>query len=167
MPARVFSVQQGELVALLGSIHPFPSKEFFSPSAVFLLAFFTLSFFILFPVHLYPRGGGGCISCPAPLPAARPPLAGGQGAAPVRWLLPAAFSPCPCPAVLWRWPPALGKLIWPRRWLRGRAECLSQRQAASTPGRCWDPLPHSTCAERRVYWLAALVCLQAQPRRKA
>lgn len=134
MPPRVYS-------SLNWSSYQETSTPFLlrssSPSSLFLLAFFTLAFFILFPVHFHPRGGGGgCVSCPALLPAACPLLHGGQGVVPVRWLLPAAFSPCLCPAVQRRWPQALGKLLWPRRWLRRSPK---SKQAASTPGPCSQP----------------------------
>ena len=76
MPARVSSVQQGASVKLLGSIHPFPSKEFFPECCVslgFLHFLFLSSFQSIFPWFM------GCASCSALCP----PHTGGPHASPL------------------------------------------------------------------------------------
>lgn len=56
------------------------------------------------------------------------------------WLLPNAFSPCPCPAVLRRWPQALGKPALAKalaRWecwtLKPKAGCFHRWPALGSP----------------------------------
>lgn len=77
LPTRVSGVRRGASVRLLGSIHPFPSKEFF-PELRVSLGFFTLSFFILFPVRFSPALWA-VYSCPTPCP----PHTGGPHASPL------------------------------------------------------------------------------------
>lgn len=144
VPPRVSNVQQGELAELLGSIHTFPSKEFF-PEHFVSLGFFHAFFFYPLSSPFSSWGGLRFLPCPAPcsMPPPRSPGARERSRCTGCSLPPSRLVPAqPCcgggPEALGK--PALAMAL-------GSAECLSQRQAASTPGPCWDPLPHSTCAE--------------------
>lgn len=118
---------------LLGSIHPFPSKEFSSERSVSLGFFFALSFFIHFPVHFHPRGVAALPALPRSSHPSLPSPRRGPGSGP-------GALAAPCPAELRR---------WPRRWEPAQAEVLepksgserSLEQAAPTPVPCRDPLP--------------------------
>lgn len=82
MPARVFSVQQGELVALLGSIHPFPSKEFFPRALCFSWLFSRFLFLSSFQSICTLGEGGGLHFLPCPAPGSAPSPRRGPGSGP-------------------------------------------------------------------------------------